>query len=129
MRVLSLIKRDLFFLIQYPVSLDTLFTVTSKLVTIKIHYAQDHQDSQCPSVPVACTECGRKDIPRSQVSKLMFTSTFCIKPTENPTTPKTVHLTAVPESKFILFLAPIGFFSWFSVLASSSSKKIIQIPI
>ena len=39
-----------------------------------------------------------------------------VKPTENPTKPKTGHLTAVPESKFILFLAPIGFFSWFSVL-------------
>ena len=33
-----------------------------------------------------------------------------VKPTENPTKPKTVHLTAVPESKFILFLAPIGLF-------------------
>ena len=33
-----------------------------------IHCPQEHQESQCPSVPVTCTECGRKDIPRSQVS-------------------------------------------------------------
>ena len=32
-----------------------------------------------------------------------------IKLTEKPTAPKTVDLTAVPESKFILFLAPRGF--------------------
>ena len=34
-----------------------------------INYAQEHQDSQCPSVPETCAECGRKGIPRSQVSK------------------------------------------------------------
>ena len=34
-----------------------------------INYTQEHQDSQCPSVPETCAECGRKGIPRSQVSK------------------------------------------------------------
>ena len=34
-----------------------------------VNYAQEHQASQCPSVPETCAECGRKGIPRSQVSK------------------------------------------------------------
>ena len=31
-------------------------------------YVQGHQESQCPSVPTVCPECGRKAIPRAQVS-------------------------------------------------------------
>ena len=34
---------------------------------VKFH-TQDHQESQCPSVPTVCPECGRKAIPRAQVS-------------------------------------------------------------
>ena len=36
--------------------------------TMEIFYAQGHQESQCPSVPTVCPECGRKAIPRAQVS-------------------------------------------------------------
>ncbi|CAH3177407.1 unnamed protein product [Porites lobata] len=34
---------------------------------VEFAFLKEHQESQCPSVPVTCTECGRKDIPRSQI--------------------------------------------------------------
>lgn len=82
-----------------------------------INYTQEHQDSQCPSVPETCTECGRKGIPRSQVSKpykhfwfeificevdahwhhwILCTSTFCNRKKGN-------------ASNFVVFHAPRGF--------------------
>ena len=88
---------------------------------IMYYYAQDHQESQCPSVPTVCPECDRKDIPRAQVS--FFAPCKGIQDSLGFWIPS--HWFRIPGSGFQSVLAEFGF--WIPIVSRiphSTSKNV-----